>query len=62
MQVMVEGPNLDQHVSAQITVSLVHEDGTTHGVCSLSSSDDDQLFNRLTNMTKRVTSPDMSVE
>ena len=59
---MVDGHNMDQHVSAQITVSLVHEDGTTHGVCSLSASDDDQLFYRLTNMTKRVTSPDMTVE
>jgi len=56
---MVEG---NQHVSARITVSLVHNDRSPHGVCSLSSSDEDQLLNRLSNMTKRVASPDMTVE
>jgi len=60
-QVMVEG--LEQHISAVISVSLVHHDSTVHGVCSLSGSDDEHLYNsRLTNLTKRVTFPDMSTE
>ena len=53
---MIEGTN--EHVSATITVSLVHEDNSVHTVCSLATAEEDGP----SNVSKRVSSPDFTVE
>ena len=56
LQLMMEG-NSD-HISATITVSLVHGDNTRHSVCSLATVEEEGP----SNVVKRVTSPDFMVE
>ena len=56
LQLMMEG-NTD-HISATISVSLVHDDNTPHGVCSLATVEEEGP----SNVVKRVTSPDFIVE
>ena len=56
LQLMLEG-NTD-HISASISVSLVQDDLTSHGVCSLAVLDEDGP----SNVVKKVTAPDFVVE
>ena len=56
LQLMMEG-NAD-HISATVTVSLVHHDNTLHSVCSLATVEEEGP----SNVVKRVTSPDFIVE
>lgn len=53
---MMEGSS--EHVSAIITVSLVHEDNSVHTVCSLATGEEDGP----SNVSKRVGNPDFTVE
>lgn len=53
---MIEGSG--EHISATMTVSLVHEDNSVHTVCSLATAEDDGP----SNVIKRVSGPDFTVE
>ena len=56
LQLMMDG-NTD-HISATISVSLVHDDYTPHSVCSLATVEEEGP----SNVVKRVTSPDFMIE
>ena len=47
-----------EHVSATVTVSLVHNDNTPHSVCSLATAEEDGP----SNVIRRVTCPDFTAE
>lgn len=56
VQLMMEEGS--EHVSAMITVSLVHDDNTVHSVCSLATAEEDGP----SNVSKRATGPEFIVE
>lgn len=56
LQLITEGSS--EHVTATITVSLVHGDNTLHTVCSLATVEEDGP----SNVSKRVTGPDFIAE
>jgi len=53
---MMEGNK--EHISATVTVSLVHSDNTPHSVCSLATAEEDGP----SNVIRRVTYPDFIAE
>ena len=50
------------YVSAVISVSLVHSDGTPHSVCSLTTTSDEDLSSESFNVSNQVNNIDLTEE